>query len=592
MTIHRSIRLISLSVALVGVMTCTSSIVAAPNSVYQPLGAPADPLVAARWNFYRDYAEATGLLKQIAAAHPKWCRLESLGQSYGGRELWVMTITNQADTSENEDSKPGFWIDGGIHANELQAVDVVLYTAWYLAETAERSEFTQRLLNERVIYLMPMMSPDSRDAHMYRPNSTNSPRGGQMPVDDDRDGLVDEDPSEDLDGDGSITQMRIRDPNGKYKVHPEYPNYMVRIEPGELASFTGERYTLLGSEGFDNDGDGRVNEDGDGYYDPNRDWAWQWQPGYMQRGAYRYPFSIKANRLVAEFITDHPNIAGGQSYHNTGGMILRGPGSNSDSWPRGDIAVFDRLAKRGEEMLPGYRYLNTAKGLYEVWGGEHDWLFAMRGIFAFTNELNTPFNLFRKKGDAGSWFGSALDRYRFDRLLLFGEGFVDWHEVDHPEYGRIEVGGQKKNWGRQPPSFMLEEECHRNMAFTLFHADQGPLVEIDRIEVEPLAGGLRQVTATLINRRLTPTRARHDVQNGITAPDRVELTGPTVVAALMSDSVVFDRPEEVTRDPAAIRLERLASQTPKYIRWLVTGNEQPTVTIRSVKGGTATKSAE
>ncbi|MEM9186150.1 MAG: M14 family metallopeptidase, partial [Planctomycetota bacterium] len=275
---------------------------ASEPAVYQPLGAPADPRVPARWNFYRDYAQATGLLKQIAAAHPEWCRLESLGTSHGGRELWVMTITNQSGDAGSESRRPAFWIDGGIHANEVQAVDVVLYTAWYLAETAGRSGFTTRLLNERVIYLMPMMSPDSRDAHMYRPNTTNSPRGGQMPVDDDRDGLFDEDPAEDLDGDGSITQMRVRDPNGRYKPHPDYPNYMVPIGADEDPP-AGERFTLLGSEGFDNDGDGRVNEDGDGYYDPNRDWAWQWQPGYVQRGAYRYPFSIKANRLVAEFIT-------------------------------------------------------------------------------------------------------------------------------------------------------------------------------------------------------------------------------------------------------------------------------------------------
>ena len=62
--------------------------------------------------------------------------------------------------------------------------------------------------------------------------------------------------------------------------------------------------------------------------------------------------------------------------------------------------------------------------------------------------------------------------------MLLGDGFVPWHEVDHPQYGKIEVGGFKKNWVRQPPSFLLEEECHRNMAFTLYHADQMPLVKI------------------------------------------------------------------------------------------------------------------
>lgn len=564
----------------------------AEQPVYQPAGAPADPRVPARWNFYRDYAQATGLLKQIAAEHPEWCRLESLGQSYGGRELWVMTITNQSGDPAAEAKKPGFWIDGGIHANEVQAVDVVLYTAWYLAETAGRSDFTTRLLDERVIYLMPMMSPDSRDAHMYRPNTTHSPRGGQMPVDDDRDGRFDEDPEEDMDGDGSITEMRVRDPHGRWTPHRRYPSYLVPISADEPEPPADERYTLLGSEGYDNDGDGRVNEDGDGYYDPNRDWAWQWQPGYVQRGAYRYPFSIKANRLVAEFVTAHPNIAGAQSYHNTGGMILRGPGSRSDRWPGEDISVYDQLAKRGVEMLPGYKYLDVGNGLYEVWGGEVDWFYAMRGVFSFTNELNTPFNLFRKESQEGGWIGAADDRYKFDELLLFGEGFAPWREVEHPQYGTVEVGGQKKNWGRQPPSFMLEEECHRNMAFTLFHADQGPIVGVDAIEVKPLAGGLRQVTATIVNRRLIPTRSRHDAAHGITPPDVARLTGPKVVAALVSDSVVFDEPQEVEREPAAVRIDRLEHRRPKYVRWLVKGDQPPQVTITSVKGGTASKTVD
>lgn len=548
---------------------------------YQPAGAPADPRVEARWNFYRNYEQATGLLKQLAAAHPEWCRLESVGKSHGGRELWVLTIADQSLTAEAEAQRPAFWIDGGIHANELQAVDVVLYTAWYLTETAERSEFTKRLLSERVFYLMPMMSPDSRDAHMQEPNTTHSPRTGQLPVDDDRDGLVDEDPPEDIDGDGSLTFMYVPDPNGRLKRHPDYPDQLIDAEDDERGE-----YTFLGFEGYDNDGDGRVNEDGDGSYDPNRDWAWQWQPSYVQRGAYRYPFSIPSNRQVAQFIMAHPNIAGAQSYHNTGGMILRGPGSKTDEWPRDDITVYDGVAKRGEQMLPGYRYLNIAEDLYEVWGGETDWLYAMQGIFSFTNELNTTYNLFHNERKKGDWFGPAEEQMKFDKLLLLGNGYSPLKEVDHPQFGKVLVGGKHKNWGRQPPSFMLEEECHRNMAFTLYHADQMPLVEIAGVEIENLTDDLRQITATVINRRLIPTRSAHDVQHGITPADRVELAGPKVIAALVSDSVVFDKPKEIVRDPAAVRIDRLQSQQPRYVRWIAAGDEQPEISIRSVKGGT------
>ncbi|WP_425394927.1 M14 family metallopeptidase [Aeoliella sp.] len=565
-------------------LALATTAVAQQKPIYQPLGAPADPDVPARWNFYRDYAQATGLLKQIAAAHPDICRLESLGKSYGDREMWVMTITNQAQGDEKDEAKkPAFWIDGGIHANEVQAVDVVLYTAWYMTEMYGRNETITRLIDERVFYLMPMMSPDSRDAHMHEPNTTNGPRGGQRPVDDDRDGRVDEDPADDLDGDGHITQMRVRDPLGRYKPHDEYPAMMVRVDPDETGT-----YTMLGAEGIDNDGDGSVNEDGDGYYDPNRDWPWQWQPAYVQRGAHHYPLSVHENRLVADFVMAHANIAGAQSYHNTGGMILRGPGSKDDRWPRADIAVYDQLGKRGEEMLPGYRYMNTADDLYEVWGGETDWFHTMVGAFAFVNELNTPYNLFRESGETG-FFARQDSRHKFDRLLLLGDGFVEWHEVDHPTYGKIEVGGMKKNWGRQPPSFLLEEECHRNMAFTMWHADQMPKVEIDEVVVRSVDDGLFEVTATLMNRKLTPTRSAFNIEHKVTPPDIASIAGERakVIAAMTSDDRLFDRVQDAGRNPHQVRLDVIPSWRPKYVRWLVAGNGEVEVSVQSTKGGTA-----
>jgi len=553
---------------------------------YQPAGVVADPKVAARWNRYHDYAQATELLRAIAEAYPKRCRLESLGKSHGGREMWVMTVSNVPP--EKQSQTPAFWIDGGIHANEIQSVEVVLYTAWYLAEMSDRSETIGRLLDERVFYLLPMMSPDSRDDHFYEPNTTHSPRGGQMPVDDDRDGRVDEDPPDDLNGDGHITQMRIRDPHGRHKPHPDYPHLMVRVEADEKGEFT-----LLGSEGFDNDEDGRLNEDGDGYYDPNRDFPWNWQPASVQRGAYRYPLSVPENRLAAEFILAHPNIAGAQSYHNTGGMLLRGPGAKNDRVESDDVAVYDKLGKTGEEMLPGYKYLVTATGLYEAHGTMFDWFYGMRGVVAFTNELNTPFNLFRK-ASGGGFFPRKLDLHKFDRYLLFGQGLVEWQQVEHPEYGKVEVGGMKKTWSRQPPSFLLEEECHRNMAFTIYHADQMPQAEVDDVAVEARDGGLFEVRATVVNRKLIPTRTARDVQKKTTPPDRVELAGEgiRVLAALTSDSVVFRSPQEHPRQPESIRVETLRSRKPLYVRWLVEGEGVCTVTVRSVKGGVATRMVE
>lgn len=548
------------------------------KSPYQPAGAPANPKVPARWNRYHDYQEVTKLLKALAAKHPKRARLQTLGKSYGGREMWLLTITGFDKGPDR--SKAAFCIGGAIHANEIQGTEVTLYTAWYLLEMYGRNPFVTKLVDQRTFYMVPMMSPDSRDAHMYRPNTTSSPRAGQRPVDDDRDGLVDEDGPDDLDGDGHITQMRIRDPNGRWKPHEKYPHMMVRVEDDQRGE-----YRLLGREGYDNDGDGRVNEDGDGYYDPNRDWAWKWQPRHVQRGAYRYPFSILENRVVADFVMEHPNIAGAQHYHNTGGMILRGPGTKDDRYESADVAVLDAIAKKGELMLPGYRTLNLATDVYEVYGSEGDWCYQMQGIFCFTNELFTSLNYFRKSSDRSA---RKEEKEAFDKYLLFGQGSVPWKEVEHPQYGKVEVGGFKKSWGRQPPSFLLEEECHRNMAFTLYHADQMPRVEIQSVAVKPAPGGLSEVTAVVANPKLIPTRAAVDVKRKLTPPDIVSIEGKKLKVALglWSTDSFFRNAREQKRRPERMRVATIPSMGAVHVRWLVRGEGSYTVSVRSVKGGT------
>lgn len=555
------------------VLLVRPGLAAAPQP-YKAMGAPASPHVIAVWNRYHDYAEATRLLQQLAHAHAGRARLRSLGKSYGGRDMWLLTITSFSQGAEEQ--KAGFWIDGGIHANEIQGSEVALYTAWYLLEMYDLNEQVRRLVDERVFYILPMMSPDSRDAHFHQPNTTSSPRAGQRPVDDDRDGLVDEDGPDDLNGDGHITQMRIRDPHGLWKPHPDYPAAMERVKEGERG-----QYTLLGYEGIDNDGDGRVNEDGAGYYDPNRDWGWNWQPSYIQGGAFRYPFSLLENRAVADFVMAHPNIAGAQSYHNAGGMILRGPGAKTDRFEAEDIRVLDAIGKRGAEMLPGYRYLEVATGLYEVYGGELDWFYYLRGVLGFTNELFTRFNYFRKSESPPDMVES------FDKYLLLGEGTVPWQEVRHPVYGKVEVGGLKKNWGRQPPSFLLEEECHRNMAFTLYHADQMPQVRLQALDVKPLGGGLAQVTAIVENQRLIPTRAAIDVKNRLTPPDTVSFAASNAapILGLTSSEPFFQNAREQPRQPACIELATVPGHGVVYVRWLVKGQGPFTVAVQSVKGG-------
>lgn len=553
-----------------------------PENILAAVGTPPDPKVQVSWNRYNDYAAITAICKKLAAAYPNLVKLESMGKSFQGKDLWVMTITDHK--IGDADKKPAMYIDGNIHSNEIQGSEFALYTAWYLVEMyGAGNKAIAALLADKTFYIAPTINPDARDHFIHKANTAHSPRTGLIPIDNDRDGASNEDGFDDLDGDGHIVMMRRKSSTGRYKVDPTDNRRMILIGADEKGE-----YELLGSEGIDNDGDGFVNEDGEGAYDPNRDWGWNWQPNYIQGGAYKYPFSLPENRAIVDFVMKHPNIAAAQSYHNNGGMILRGPGAIEDveTYNALDVRVYDALGKKGEEMLPGYKYLVVYKDLYSVFGGELDWFYGGRGIYTFSNELWTGYSMYNKTDGEDS----QNQLYSFDKDLLMKDAFVDWHPFKHPLYGDIEIGGFKKTYTRLHPGFLLESDAHRNMAFSIFHAYNTPKLSVNEIEVKDIGGGITQVTAVVTNHRLIPTHSSQDVKNNIETPDIISLTGGTVIAGMTVTNRDMNFTVEQKMDPANIRVPNIAGNSFVTVRWLVKGGSKFTVNVSSKKGGQATKS--
>jgi hypothetical protein len=550
-----------------------------PEQIFKASGTPANPKVIVTWNRYYDHGGITEICKKIAAAYPDLAKLQSIGKSYDGRDLWCLTITDFKKGIES--NKPGMYIDGNIHSNEIQGAEFAMYTAWYLTEAFGDTKFIQELLADKVFYIIPSINPDARDSYMHKPNNSSSPRSGVKPIDNDGDGLVNEDNYDDLDGDSHITLMRRKNPNGRYKVDPRDPRNMIQVGPDEKGD-----YELLGIEGIDNDGDGKVNEDGYAFeYDPNRDWGWGWQPNYIQNGAYKYPFSIPENRAVMEFVMKHPNIAAAQSFHNAGGMILRGPGGAEDvgTYNAQDVAVYDAIAKKGEELMPGYKYLVVYKDLYSAYGGELDWFYAGRGIYTYSNELWTPYLMFMKESTRDPFDNTS---YSFDRYLLFQDAFVPWKEYDHPQSGKIEIGGFKKNFGRAHPGFLLESDAHRNMAFSIYHCYHTPKLSVTSLVEKDLGDGLTEVTAVIANSRIMPTHSSQDVKNKIERPDYITLnTKATVVAGMLVENADLNLTTEQKNNPGVLAVNNIPGLGTVTLKWIVSGKGPFTITIDSKKGG-------
>jgi hypothetical protein len=543
---------------------------------FRAAGSPANPRVQVSWDRYNTYKGVVDLCTKLAKAYPDLVTMESAGKSYQGRDIIVLTITDKK--VQSPDAKPGFWIDGNIHSIELQGTEMALYTAWYLCEMYNDNAFIKQLLKDKTFYIAPTINPDARD---YFAHTGVPPRSGFVPRDNDRDGLYDEDGYDDLNNDKNISQMRRKNPNGKYKEDPLDPRRMIRVAPGEKGD-----YELLGYEGIDNDGDGLINEDGPGGYDGNRDWGFNWEPNYVQSGADKYPFSFPENQAVRDFTLKHRNITGAQSFHNSGGMILKGPsikGGGAEAYSREDDEVLTAIGKKGELMIPGYKLLTIWKDMYTVYGGEVDWWNGAMGCFVYSNELWTPYLMFEDT--------AKTDPYEFDKLLLFEDAFIPWQKVNHPVYGEIEVGGFNKNFGRLHPGFLLESDAHRNAAFCIYNAYQSPKLEITDINVRELSGGLKEVTATVENKRLLPTHSASNIKFRIDHPDYVYLDGCTVVAGMIVKNKDMNINEEQKKNPQRLEISNIAGYERVDVKWIVKDGSKFRIRVESMKGGRADATA-
>jgi hypothetical protein len=589
----KTLRHIALALAIAALTLAAAGVPA--NATAQQRGSDPEHTLDLTWDRWLDHDEIGERMRLMADTWPELLTLQSIGTSYGGREMWLMTINNPQ--TGPEEAKAGMFIEANVHGNEIQGAEVILYTIWYLMENYGAIDEITRLVDERVFYLLPSVNPDGRDYFLDEHGS--GARTGHVPVDSDGDGAFDEDGPNDLNGNGVIEQIRKHVPGqGTHRINPLDARLMERVGPDEVGD-----WVLLGSEGIDDDGDGRVNEDPVGGYDPNRNYASDWQPNYIQGGSMNYPFELPEARAINDFMMARPNIAGFQSFHNSGGMILRGPGAAwQGRYPAADIRVYDEIGEWGERMLPYYDYLVVWQGLYTVHGGSIDWTNDGLGIISFSNELwnggqyfNSPL-LQEQERDPSQPVAGARGDYFFNDFLEFGDQFVEWTPYEHPQFGTVELGGFKKTYGRVNPRFMSMELFHRNMAFTLYHADMMPLMSMGETSVERIDGDVYRVRVDIRNERLIPTITVRARENKVVRPDLITVDGNVeIIAAGWVPDNFRPGPTELIDQRELDRIlvrSGHPGRTTRTIEYLVRGSGSMTMTYSALKGGTVSATVQ
>ncbi len=110
--------------------------------------------------------------------------------------------------------------------------------------------------------------------------------------------------------------------------------------------------------------------------------------------------------------------------------------------------------------------------------------------------------------------------------------FVPMHEINHPELGKVTIDRDRtKLSGRVPPSWLLEELCHRNMAFCLYYAYSMPNPKIKKLEAEKIGSGLTKLKVTIYNERLMPTMSAAAIENKVQRPDILSIEGNVKILA-------------------------------------------------------------
>jgi hypothetical protein len=392
---------------------------------------------------------------QLAQAHPGHLKVETLGASF------VASIRDQTVKGD----LPAILLVGSLHGHERAPGEACLQIT---RDLLEDKAFRDQLSKCEVI-VIPLPNAGGRSAGV---------NGVTLPFDDDRDGKTDEDGPNDLNGDGVITQMRVR--GTRYIATAS--GILVEAAPGQAG-----QWDLLW-EGGDDDGDGRVNEDAVGTITLANDWSIRWDD--KQPGANRFMMQLAETRALADYVSARPSIFAAFQLRSIGGApaFAQGPKvQGKDPYER-DKQMSATLAK----LWGDDKAASSAEGA----GNLLDWLYESRGAHAASLHLASVPPLKEEEGAAKPTEEEA--RQLAWKAYVPGD-YIEWKAFKHPQLGDVEIGGWKTTARNNPTEADAQAGATRVAEFLKQVVKAAPRIEVSKVEVEDKTGGLYRVRLTLKN---------------------------------------------------------------------------------------------
>jgi hypothetical protein len=602
-------------------------------------GMPAEAArkVPVSFDKYHGYTGTVSYLKAVNEAYPDITGLMEIGKSFQQRPVYVLVITNRktGTTLDREKKlqyerklevpdppltalhlgKPGHLLTGATHGNEQTGTEVCLYFIDKMVSGYGSDPVITHLIDTKVFYVCPANNPDGlfNTVELGAPQRTNSMNQTDTAAVPER---------KDLNNDKLFSQIRYKDPKGRFVKDSVDARLMVRMEAGETCPAEA-CYSIVPEAASDKG------------IDINRNFpeAW-WKENTLPGGTGEFPTSAPEVQALCEFILNHPNIILVNEYHTMGGHVYRPLGSEADNTMESrDVAVYDYImgkkyvelmgtempeawanpaglpeykeklrtsgnshaARRGYELPYEWRvpYNEKEDNAFRYYGLFLDWLYRQCGIYSLVTELwNPAHDVPELKGLKGKELQRAILAY-LDKQAA-GKVFLDWQPAKHPKYGDVEVGGWVGSIGANNayPGPVLESICERQWQFDLFRSGLMPQMAINGIQVkQQSAGGTKvlEITAEVENTGALPTGLAGSEWMAFNRGDVVWLVGENNKIVFLDGSPCEKTGNLYGAMPIPGFEDRQGNK--RTLKWVVAveGNERIKVIASSLKGGTVVK---
>jgi len=463
---------------------------------------------------YQNYNQISQKINALEREYPALCKIRSLLRTDGGSEIFLISIG-----TGDKDSKPGIAIIGGVDGKFILGRELAVGIAAKILQNSSEEEI-KGILDKITFYIIPDVNPDASAqffSGLKYERSLNS-----SPTDDDRDFLNDEDPYEDLNKDGMITLIRIKDRAGNYIESDEDKRIMVTadLSKGQTGTY------LVYSEGTDNDKDGRFNEDGPGGVNFNNNLTYEYEEFGLNSGPY--PVSEPETKAVADFLFDRFNIytvftfgpqdnlgepmkASEKPAASSPSSQFPGPGQGMMRRERGRITSI----MKSDELInilvsDKYHDITGAKGapVSDADPGNFmEWAYFHYGRYSFS----TP----------GWWFPVEKGKNQEAAFLKFAEKnnlkdlFIPWTPISHPDFpGKTaETGGIVPFALHNPPQDTIGDLVSSHYKFIAAIAAMHPELEFLDVKTEDEGENIYRLTLKVHNKGVFATNTEIGEQN-------------------------------------------------------------------------------